>query len=136
MFSNTFNTTQFIDVSTDRQRAAGTTVFQDLQNPGDYYMETASGHVYRTNKQTVISQTNNLLFDVDHQTTQYCINLRNRYQGKNKPMGYTLILDRNRRLARIQYISNKRNRLNNTRTISSTSTNNDGIVTTSKYFPG
>jgi len=136
MFSNIFNTTQFIDVSTDKQRSAGTTVFQDLQNPGDYYMETASGHVYRTNKQTVISQTNGCLFDVNHQTTQYCINLRNRYQGKNKPMGYSLILDRNRRLGRIQYISNKRSRLNNTMTISSISTNNDGIVTSSKYFPG
>jgi hypothetical protein len=134
MFSNTFNTTQFIDVSNPKQRAAGNTVFRDLSNPGDYYMETSSGHVYRINRQEVIVSSEDNTYSTSVNETNYCINLRNAYQGKNKPLGYALITDRNQRLARIQYFSDMRKRRNNNTVVSSTS-NMDGIIINKRYFP-
>ena len=50
---NMFNTSRFIDVSTQRQRSAGTQMFLDSSNPGVYYTSSLSGYVYRT----VTSQT-------------------------------------------------------------------------------
>lgn len=134
MFSNTFNTTQFIDVSTPKQRSAGNTMFRDLNNPGDYYIETTSGHVYRINRQEIITTSEDNTFSTDLNETNYCINLRNAYQGKNKPLGYNLIHDRNQRLARIQYVSDKRKSRNNNTVVASVS-NMNGITISRRHFP-
>lgn len=109
MFTNTFNTTQFVDVSTSRQRAQGSTVYRDLNNPGDYYLETSSGSIYRINKQIAITNDRGSFVEEQDQI-QYCINPRTLYRGKNKSLGYTPIMNRNQRLARIQYVSNRRAR--------------------------
>ena len=109
MFSNTFNTTQFVDVSNDRQRNSGNTIYRDLNNPGDYYLETSAGTVYRINRQISITNIDGNFVEEQDQT-QYCINPRTLYRGKNKSLGYTPIMNRNQRLARIQYVSNRRAR--------------------------
>jgi hypothetical protein len=134
MFSNTFNTTQFVDVSTPRQRAAGNTMFEDLSSPGSYFIETSTGYVYSVHKQRIIINRNGSFDDMIN-TDQHCLNRRIR----NGKTSYETIQNRNMRLARIQYISDQRRRRPSTKTISSTGTvtMKDGTVTTSSnlYSP-
>lgn len=116
MFSNTFNTTQFVDVSTPRQRAAGNTMFEDLSSPGSYFIETSSGYVYSVSKQRIISNTNGRYKDSIN-TDQHCLNRRVK---KTKSTSYEMINNRNDRLARIQYISDQRKNQSQTKVINST----------------
>lgn len=107
MFSNSFNTTQFRDVSTDEQIDNGTTMFEDLNNPGDYYIETDTGNVYRMNRTRVITTANNTFEDEINQT-QHCINPRTIKRGQDRSPGYMKLTNRLDRLSRIQYSSNRR----------------------------
>ena len=135
MFSNTFNTTQFVDVSTPRQRAAGNTMFEDLSSPGSYFIETTSGYVYSVSKQRIISNTNGRYKDSIN-TDQHCLNRRIK---KSKSTSYEMINNRNDRLARIQYISDQRKMQTQPRVISSTGTTStptgENITTSMFYTP-
>ena len=109
MLSKTFNTTQFRDISTDDQIDNGITMFEDLNNPGDYYIETDTGNVYRMNRTRVITNADGC-FDSDVEETKYCINPRIVNRGDNQSPGYMKLGNRIDRLSRIQYASNKRSR--------------------------
>ena len=105
-----FNTTRFIDVSTQRQRSTGTQMFLDSNNPGVYYTSTTSGYVYRT----VTSQTSVTDFITGRTSTtnsdqMYQINRR---CTRNEGNGITTVLlpRANDRLSRIQEMANKFNR--------------------------
>lgn len=106
MFSNSFNLTQFIDVTTDQQAKQGSTMFEDLNNPGDYYIETKSGMVYSINKTRIITNTRGKFTD-EIDTTQHCINPRN-IQRRGRSNGYSKLMTRTERLARIQHVSDQR----------------------------
>ena len=105
-----FNTTRFIDVSTQRQRSTGTQMFLDSNNPGVYYTSSPSGYVYRT----VTSQTSVTDFITGSTSTSnsdqsYQINRRcSRDVGNGITSG--LLPRANDRLSRIQEMANKFNR--------------------------
>jgi len=107
MLSKTFNTTQFRDISTDDQIDNGITMFEDLNNPGDYYIESESGNVYRMNRTRIITNANGN-FDVNVEETRYCINPRVINRGDDRSRGYMKLGNRIDRLSRIQYSSNRR----------------------------
>mgnify|MGYP000671043004 CR=1 FL=1 len=107
-----FNTTRFIDVTTNRQRSNGTTIFLDSDNPGVYYGSYQSGYVRR------IVATQNTQSDLNTgKTTQwnsdniYQINRRCHFTEGN---GITSVLlpRSNDRLSRIQEMANKFDREN------------------------
>jgi len=105
-----FNTTRFIDVSTQRQRSTGTQMFLDSSNPGVYYTSSPSGYVYRT----VTSQTSVTDFITGSTSTSnsdqsYQINRR---CSRDVGNGITSVLlpRANDRLSRIQEMASKFNR--------------------------
>ena len=124
MLSNTFNTTQFISVKNDYSRK-GNTVYQDLKNPGDYYLTTPSGFVYLINSTMVIHENNNT-FTRETETKRHCINPRN-FSVKSDQYKKLNQIDM---LARMQYISNKRS--NKTQLIQHKDNINN---TTTRYIP-
>lgn len=124
MLSNTFNTTQFVRVQNNLSRK-GNTVYQDLKNPGDYYLTTPSGLVYIVNSTMVINESNNT-FTRETETKRHCINPRN----INVKSDQYKKLSQIEMFARIQYISNKRS--NKTRLIQYKDNINN---TTKSYIP-
>lgn len=105
-----FDTTRFIDVTSQRQRNNGTLMFLDSHNPGVYYGSYSSGYVRR------IIATQNTRSDLDtgsrtsfNNETIYQINRRCHFTAGN---GITSVLlpKTNDRLSRIQEMANKFNR--------------------------
>ncbi len=120
-----FNTTRFIDVTTNRQRSNGTTIFLDSNNPGVYYGSYQSGYVRR------IVATQNTRSDLNTgETTQW--NSDNIYQINRRCQtsegnGITSVLlpRSNDRLSRIQEMADKFDRENE---IITHTTNNFSII--------
>ena len=98
-----FDTTRFIDVTTNNQANRGIQVFEDSQNPGVTYTSTNSGNVYRTIKTFNRCKNNSTGITTNFtNTTSYLINQRD--MSRNTPDGTTIVrIPRlNDRLTRIQ----------------------------------
>jgi hypothetical protein len=134
MLSQNINTTQFLNVTTPSEARQGSTVYKDLNNPGDYYKETATGHIYLIQKKQHFTSENNgsnKVFSAKTYSSTHCINSRTEYRGKNKPQGYKLLHNQLDRLARIQYVSDKRAR--RVKTLSSIITTSNEVT---RIIPG
>ena len=120
-----FNTTRFIDVSTPRQSANGTTVFHDTNNPGVYYASYSSGNVRRIIQTT--TQTSSPISNTSsNHTTSYAINHRNTNPESDET--FVAINSVNGRLGRIVKMADKFNARRNT--IVSTTVNGDRVTVT------
>lgn len=107
-----FNTARFIDVTNNRQRSNGTTMFLDSSNPGVYYGSYQSGYVRRivatqsTQSNLNTGETTQWNNDMSYQINRRC--------DTDAGNGITSILlpRSNDRLSRIQEMANKFDRDN------------------------
>ena len=120
-----FNTTRFIDVSTPRQTANGTTVFHDTNNPGVFYASYSSGNVRRI-IQTTTQTSSPISSTSSNHTTSYTINHRNTNPDSNET--FVAINSVNGRLGRIAEMADKFNARRNT--IVTTKINGDIVTVT------
>tara|TARA_B100001059_G_scaffold183991_1_gene185491 strand:+ start:249 stop:644 length:396 start_codon:yes stop_codon:yes gene_type:complete len=120
-----FNTTRFIDVSTSRQSANGTTVFHDTDNPGVFYASYSSGNVRRIIQTT--TQTSSPISNTSsNHTTSYNINHRNTNPDHKET--FVSINSVNGRLGRIAEMADKFNSRRNC--IINTTVNGDIVTVT------
>ena len=105
-FNNSFDTTRFVDVTSNNERARGKRTFCDTQTPGVYYSENTSGRVYRKIRRTTLIQdrVNNTRQELADNST-YCINPRV-VQRTNMSPDYVLIPSQEGRMNLIQYAAN------------------------------
>ena len=108
-----FNTTRFIDVTTNRQRNNGTTMFMDSQNLGVYYGSYRSGYVRRivATQQTRSDLNTGVTTQWNHDAI-YQINRRCCAFSEGNGITSVLIPRSNDRLARIQEMADKFDRDN------------------------
>ncbi len=132
-----FNTTQFTDVSTKRQRKNGTTCYRDNFNPGVYYTSHLNGNVNRViKKQTEIIDRMSNERRVKNIVTSYKINpvrFENQESVENSVKYFESLPTENMRLHRIQTQANK---FNNKRYVANENSirvlNEEIVVTTVK----
>jgi len=109
-----FNTQQFTDVTTDKQRRSGTTCYRDNKNPGVFYTSHSSGYVRRVIKlksEHINNLTNEKKTKEIH--TKYHINpsiSRNQESAINKKSISIMLPTENMRLNRIQTQADKFNK--------------------------
>ena len=109
-----FNTTQFTDVTTTKQRRNGITCYRDNKNPGTFYTSHVSGYVRRVIKlkAEIINNLTNEKTTREIQT-KYHINpsiKRNKESVVNKKAINIMLPTENMRLNRIQTQADKFNK--------------------------
>tara|TARA_B000000557_G_C20795063_1_gene452866 strand:+ start:344 stop:727 length:384 start_codon:yes stop_codon:yes gene_type:complete len=84
MKNNNFDTKRFVDVSSERQSNAGTSMFMDSYNPGVYYTIHHNGSINRVIKtnETIITHVNNQTNTRTRNVNKYTkVNYRNPNNG-------------------------------------------------------
>ena len=109
-----FNTNQFTDVTTPRQRRNGTTCYRDNNNPGVFYTSHSNGYVRRVIKMRT-DKINNLTNEKQSYKfqTNYQINptiVENQESITNKRTTRVMLPTENMRLSRIQSQADKFNK--------------------------
>ena len=107
-----FNTSRFIDVTNNRQRSNGTTMFLDSNNPGVYYGSYQSGYVRRivatqsTRSDLNTGETTTWNNDIIYQINRRCDT------ATGNGITSVLLPRSNDRLSRIQEMADKFDREN------------------------
>ena len=108
-----FNTSQFTEVTTKRQRNNGTTCYRDNFNPGVYYTSNINGNVNRViKKQTEVIDRMSNARSVKNVISSYKINpvrFENQESVENSVKYFETLPTENMRLHRIQTQANKFN---------------------------
>lgn len=109
-----FNTSQFTDVTTPRQRRNGTTCYRDNNNPGVFYTSHSNGYVRRIIRMRT-DKINNLTNEKKTRkiNINYQINptiLENQESLVNKKLVRVMLPTENMRLSRIQTQADKFNK--------------------------
>ena len=109
-----FNTNQFTDVTTPRQRSNGTTMYRDNNNPGVFYTSHSTGYVRRVIRMKK-DKINNLTNEKQSYKVQtnYQINpmiVENQESITNKRTIRIMLPTENMRLSRIQTQADKFNK--------------------------
>ena len=119
-----FNTTRFVDVSTNTQQNNGTTVFHDTENPGVFYASYSSGNVRRIIRTT--TQTSSPFDSTSsNHTSNYSINSRSISNESNTVIPIRSVSGR---LARIAEMADKFNTRRGS--IVTTTVNGDRVTVT------